>query len=168
MNAGELRSPLADNGQPVGDSRETGPPPAMPRPADTGPEGSLSHSLAQRRIVRFDPGHAVIEYEVLPAICHSGGVAQGGFVAGWIDAAMAHAVMAKYGLGRVPISLELKVSYFAPANPGRVLAEGWIEKAGGRTVFAEGRLTRLDGTVLAKASSTISLIDASRVAAKMV
>ncbi len=140
---------------------------AMRQPPDTGPEGSLPHSLAQRRIVRFEPGHATIEYEVLPAICHSGGVAQGGFVAGWIDAAMAHAVMAKYGTSRVPISLELKVSYFAPANPGRVLAEAWIEKAGGRTIFAEGRLTNLDGKVLAKASSTISLIDAAKVAASM-
>ena len=54
---------------------------AFPQPPDTGPEGSLPHSLAQRRIVRFDPGHAVIEYEVLPAICHSGGVAQGGLPA---------------------------------------------------------------------------------------
>ena len=140
---------------------------AMPQPADTGPEGSLQHSLAQRRIVRFDPGHAVIEYEVLPAMCHSGGVAQGGFVAGWIDAAMAHAVMAQFGTGRVPISLELKISYFAPANPGRVLAEGWIEKAGGRTIFAEGRLTAPDGRVLAKASSTIQLIDAAKVTGKM-
>ena len=140
---------------------------AMRQPPDTSPEGSLPHSLAQRRIVRFEPGHATIEYEVLPAICHSGGVAQGGFVAGWIDAAMAHAVMAKYGTGRVPISLELKVSYFAPANPGRVLAEAWIEKAGGRTIFADGRLTNLDGKVLAKASSTISLIDAAKVAASM-
>jgi uncharacterized protein (TIGR00369 family) len=141
---------------------------AIPQPRDEGPAGSLPDSLAQRRIVRFDPGHAVIEYEVLPAMCHSGGVAQGGFVSGWIDAAMAHAVMAKHGFERVPISLELKVSFFAPANPGRVLAEGWIEKAGGRTLFAEGRLTTLDGKILAKASSTISLIDAAKVAAKMV
>ena len=145
-----------------------GPGEGFRQPPDEGPPGSLPHSLAQRRIVRFEPGHAVIEYEVLPAICHSGGVAQGGFVAGWIDAAMAHAVMAKFGFDRVPISLELKVSYFAPANPGRVLAEAWIEKAGGRTLFAEGRLTTLDGKVLAKASSTISLIDAAKVAAKMV
>lgn len=138
------------------------------RPPDSGAPGSLPDSLAQRRILRFDPGHAVIEYEVLPAMCHSGGVAQGGFVAGWIDAAMAHAVMARHGVDRVPISLELKVSYFAPANPGRVLAEAWIEKAGGRTVFAEGRLTTLDGKVLAKASSTISLIDAAKVRERMV
>lgn len=140
---------------------------AFPAPPDRGPPGSLPDSLAQRRIVCFDPGHAAIEYEVLPAMCHSGGVAQGGFVAGWIDAAMAHAVMARHGFDRVPISLELKVSYFAPANPGPVLAEAWIEKAGGRTVFAEGRLTTLDGKVLAKASSTISLIDAAKVQARM-
>ncbi len=141
---------------------------AIPKPHDEGQPGTLQGSLAQRRIVRFDPGHAVLEYEVLPAMCHSGGVAQGGFVSGWIDAAMAHAVMAKFGFDRVPISLELKVSFFAPANPGRVLAEGWIERAGGRTLFAEGRLTTLDGKILAKASSTISLIDAAKVAAKMV
>jgi uncharacterized protein (TIGR00369 family) len=138
------------------------------QPPDSHAEGTLGHSLAQRRIVRFDPGHAVIEYEVLPAMCHSGGVAQGGFVSGWIDAAMAHALMAKYGFDRVPISLELKVSFFAPANPGRVLAEAWIEKAGGRTIFAEGKLTTLEGKILAKASSTISLIDAAKVRATMV
>jgi acyl-CoA thioesterase len=140
---------------------------AIPQPSDTHPAGTLGHSLGQRRIVRFDPGHAVIEYEVLLAMCHSGGVAQGGFVSGWIDAAMAHAVMAKYGFERVPISLEIKISYFAPANPGRVLAEAWIERAGGRTLFAEGRLTTLDGKVLAKGSSTITLIDAAKVKGSM-
>ena len=29
---------------------------AFPQPPDIGPEGSLPHSLAQRRIVRFEPG----------------------------------------------------------------------------------------------------------------
>lgn len=141
---------------------------AIPQPPDLGQPGTLQASLAQRRILRFDPGHAIIEYEVLPEMCHSGGVAQGGFVSGWIDAAMAHAVMAQHGFDHVPISLELKVSFFAAANPGRVLAEGWIEKPGRRTIFTEGRLTAPDGRILAKASSTISLMDAARVAAKMV
>jgi CheY-like chemotaxis protein len=30
-------------------------------------------------------------------MCHSGGVVQGGFVTGWIDAAMAHAIIAMTG-----------------------------------------------------------------------
>jgi len=57
-----------------------------------------------------------------------------------------------------PMTLEMKVSYFAPARPGRVLAEGWIERRGRITCFAEGRLLDVDEQVLAKASSTLRLI----------
>lgn len=128
--------------------------------------GGLHEALGQVRVLRFDPGNAAIEYLCGPHMCHSGGVAQGGFVAGWIDAAMAHAVIAKYGTEQVPISLELKISYYAPTNPGVVIAEGWIE-SGKRTLFVEGRLSDSSGTVLAKGSSTIRMIDKARVAATM-
>jgi uncharacterized protein (TIGR00369 family) len=134
---------------------------------DPGFGGGLQETLGQVRIIRFDPGHAAIEYRCRPEMCHSGGVAQGGFVAGWIDAAMAHAIIAKYGSERVPISLELKISYFAATNPGLVIAEGWIEGGGGRTLFAEGKLTDANGKLLAKGTSTITLIDAAKVAARM-
>ena len=90
-------------------------------------------------------------------MCHSGGVAQGGFVCAWIDAAMAHASLS-LAPEMTPMSLELKVSYFAPARPGRVIAEGWIERPGRTNCFAEGRLVDSQGRVLAKASSTIRLI----------
>ena len=123
---------------------------------------SLYDALGQVRVVSIKSGRAVIEYQCGLHMCHSGGVAQGGFVAGWIDAAMAHAVIGRFGAGHVPMSLELKISYFAPTNPGLVIAEGWIE-SGKRTLFAEGRLTDSDGKVLAKGSSTIKLIDVARV-----
>ena len=97
--------------------------------------------------------------------CHSGGVVQGGFVTMWIDAAMAHACIAKNGPGFVPMTLEIKVSYFGSARPGRVIAEAWVEKHGKRTSFYEGHLKAPDGTVLAKASSTILLMDIARVQA---
>lgn len=127
----------------------------------------LQATLGQVRVAHLEPGRATVEFRCAPHMCHSGGVAQGGFVAGWIDNAMAHAVMAKFGMDRVPISLELKVSYFAPANPGIVVAEGWIESGGKSTLFVEGRLSDSNGKVLAKATSTIRLIDAGRVAATM-
>ena len=113
--------------------------------------------MGQVRVVTNEPGRSAIEYEVGPQMCHSGGVAQGGFVCGWIDAAMAHASLS-LSPDMTPMSLELKVSYFAPARPGRVIAEGWIERQGRATCFAEGRLVDLEGKVLAKASSTIRLI----------
>ena len=118
---------------------------------------TLQTSLGQIRIVSSEGGRAVIEYEIGPHMCHSGGVAQGGFVCGWIDAAMAHASLS-VSPEMTPMSLEMKVTYFAPARPGRVMAEGWIERRGRATCFAEGRLLDAAGAVLAKASSTIRLI----------
>ena len=130
--------------------------------------GTSAHPLYDAmgliRIVSLDPaGRATLEYEARPEMCHSGGVVQGGFVTGWIDAAMAHAAIAANGMGVTPMTLELKVSFFAPARPGRVIAEGWVERAGRRTCFYEGRLSDANGTVLAKATSTIMLADRARV-----
>ena len=126
----------------------------------------LYETMGLTRVISLDPaGRAQIEYAASMAQCHSGGVVQGGFVTGWIDAAMAHAVIAKVGHGMVPMTLELKVSFFAPARPGPVIAEAWIVKAGRKTVFAEGTLSDATGTVLAKASSTLMLADRSKVEA---
>lgn len=125
---------------------------------------SLQTALGQVRVVSVGEGRAVIEYACAAHMCHSGGVAQGGFVCGWIDAAMAHASMSQ-APEMTPMSLELKVSFFAPARPGLVIAEGWIERAGRSTCFAEGRLVNAAGDVLAKASSTIRLIPRAAVEA---
>jgi uncharacterized protein (TIGR00369 family) len=133
------------------------------------PPEDLARSLGQQRVVSNADGRAVIEYLASPAMCHSGGVVQGGFVCGWIDAAMAHAVISmgipEGGQHMTPMSLELKVSFFAPARPGLVIAEGWIERAGKSTAFLEGRLLNGAGEVLARASSTARLIPRSQVEA---
>ena len=105
-----------------------------------------------------ESGRAVIEFTCAPEMCHSGGVAQGGYVTGWIDAAMAHACIARYTTDFWIATLEVKVSFFRPATPGLVVAEGWIERAGKQTVFAEGQLLDGDANVLAKATSTIRLV----------
>jgi uncharacterized protein (TIGR00369 family) len=105
-----------------------------------------------------EAGRAVLEFTCTNDMCHSGGVAQGGFVTGWIDAAMAHACVAKFTTDFWIATLELKVSFFRPATPGPVVATGWIERAGKQTVFTEGELVDGDGNVLAKATSTVSLV----------
>lgn len=126
---------------------------------------NLIQTLGQRRLLSMEGGRAVIEYEAGMHMCHSGGVVQGGFVTGWIDAAMAHAAISQFGPGVAPMSLEMKVSFFAPARPGLVVAEGWIEKAGKSTCFAEGVLRDGDGAVLAKASTTLRLVPLAKVEA---
>lgn len=127
---------------------------------------ALYDAMGLLRIVELGPeGTARLEYEARPAMCHSGGVVQGGFVTGWIDAAMAHAAIARHGEGVTPMTLEIKVSFFAPVRPGLVIAEGWAERDGKRTGFYEGHLTDADGKVLAKASATMLLADRARVEA---
>lgn len=117
-------------------------------------------TLGDGQVIEFDGdgGRAVLSYTCKPEMCHSGGVAQGGFVTGWIDSAMAHACIARYGESFWVATLEVKVSFFRPAGPGPVIGEGWIERAGKQTVFTEGRLLNADGDVLAKASSTVRLV----------
>ncbi len=133
---------------------------AAPTPANS----DLNQSLGFVRIVEMHPdGHATIEYQAGTHMCHSGGVVQGGFVTGWIDAAMAHAAIAMSGPDVVPMSLELKVSFFAPARPGLVTAKAWVERRGRSTCFFEGQLLDSGGKVLAKASSTLMLADRTRV-----
>ncbi len=128
--------------------------------------GELSQTLGLERIHLMDPaGRARIEYRAGHHMCHSGGVVQGGFVSGWIDAAMAHAAIAMAGPDIVPMSLELKVSFFAPVRPGPVFAEGWVERRGRSTCFFEGSLSDETGKVLAKASSTLLLALRERVEA---
>lgn len=130
----------------------------------TTPAADLHAALGQQRVVSLEPGRAVIEYLVGPHMCHSGGVAQGGFVCGWIDAAMAHATMAQDG-EMTPMSLELKVSFFAPVRPGLVIAQGWVERRGRSTAFLEGQLLNSAGEVLAKGSSTARLMPRAQVEA---
>lgn len=132
---------------------------------DTPAPQHLGETLGQQRVISMEAGRAVIEYRAGMHMCHSGGVVQGGFVTGWIDAAMAHAAMSLTGGAFAPMSLEVKVSFFAPVRPGVVIAEGWIERAGKSTSFAEGLLKDEKGNVLAKASSTMRLVPLAKVEA---
>ncbi|GGD85005.1 phenylacetic acid degradation protein [Tsuneonella deserti] len=137
--------------------------------APTSSAHDLLQTLGFRRIASIGGGRAAIEFDAGMHMCHSGGVVQGGFVSGWIDSAMAHAVIdlhAQRGNRDVtPVSLELKISFFAPARPGPVTAEAWVELDGRSTCFAEGRLLDAQGMVLAKGSSTIRLLSRSRIEA---
>ena len=120
----------------------------------------LLETLGSGRLISADgdAGRAVLEFTCVDAMCHSGGVAQGGFVTGWVDAAMAHACVARYTTSFWVATLDIRMSFFRPTSPGLVVATGWIERAGKQIVFTEGELADSDGNVLAKASSTIRLV----------
>lgn len=122
--------------------------------------GGLDAALGIVRTLYMDgdKGRAALECKAEMRMCHSGGVVQGGFVTGWIDAAMARAVMCATDFAVLPMSLEIKISFFRPAAPGLHVAEAWIERRGRSTAFVEGELRDASGEVLAKGTSTIRLL----------
>lgn len=95
--------------------------------------------------------------------CHSiefsprGGIVQGGFVTGWLDTAMAHACVARSKFTLAVPSLEIKVSFLAPAHPGTYIATGWIQRWGRNVAFLEAELHDTTGKLIATASSTALL-----------
>ena len=125
---------------------------------------ALMQSLGDGRVVEFiaSENRAVMEFTGKPEMCHSGNVVQGGYVTAWIDSAMARAAMLATEGALAPATLEIKVSFFRAANPGPVRAEGWVERLGRSIGFLEGRLTTLDGDVLATATSTVKLVPTNR------
>jgi uncharacterized protein (TIGR00369 family) len=99
-----------------------------------------------------------LEYRIDASFCHSGDVVQGGFVAGMLDAAMAHATFAHLGKYVIVASLEIKVSYLDIARPGTLTGRGRAVKIGKSVGFLEAELLDADGTLLATATSTARII----------
>jgi uncharacterized protein (TIGR00369 family) len=112
------------------------------------------------RVHGWDEEDNVIEmrYQVDDSFCHSGGIVQGGFVAGMLDAAMAHVVFASLREFVVVATLEMKVSYFDIARAGELSAFGRITKLGKSIGFLEAELKNADGHLLAAATSTAKII----------
>ena len=111
-------------------------------------------------LVSFDEetGIAEMHFSADSSLCHSGDIVQGGFLAGMLDAAMAHAVFASLKSQVIVATLEIKVSYLEIARAGPIVARGWIRRKGKTISFLEAELYADDGTLLSKASSTARII----------
>lgn len=108
------------------------------------------------KIESYNSQSGVIEFhfDANESHTHSDDIIQGGFVAGMLDAAMAHVVFCKLDRVVTLATLEMKVSYLDIARPGKLIARGWVLRMGKTIGFLEADLTAADGTVLAKATST--------------
>ncbi len=112
-------------------------------------------------IDKFDPESGVIDFrfEANDKMTHSGGIVQGGFVAGMLDAAMAHVVFCVLDKLVILATLEMKVSYLDIVRPGTLRATGQVLRMGKTVAFLEAELHSSDGRLLAKGSSTVRIID---------
>ena len=106
-----------------------------------------------------DVGVSEIIYTAKKNMCHSKNIVQGGFITGWLDAAMALACMCKVGQNVLVLSLEIKTTFLKRVNPGDVIAYGKTIRVGNSIAFLEGELRDKKNNLLAKANQTVKLIN---------
>jgi len=120
----------------------------------------LLQALGFAQLVRFDTDdmRACVKFEPRSEFTHSGGTTvQGGFIAAWLDNAMAFALAAGRPEARVA-TLELKTSFLGRVALQPVFAEAWIRRVGRSVAFMEAELRDSSGTVLATATSTCRIV----------
>ena len=121
-------------------------------------EGNLlMQAMGDGQVIEYDAenGRASIEYTARPEFCHSGGIVQGGYVTGWIDSAMARAAIALKNEEMNMATLEIKISFLRAATQNnKYRAEGWVVRSGKSVMFMEGRLTDLEGKLIATGTAT--------------
>ena len=115
-------------------------------------------------LLEFDEAERIMtmEYDAVPEFCHSEAqIVQGGFITGMLDSTMAHLVIALVKFQSNPVSLDINVSFVAPAHPGLMTAKSKIIRMGKSIVFAYATMKQND-EMIASATSTIKLLPTSK------
>ncbi len=99
-----------------------------------------------------------IGFEPKPEFLNPAGFIQGGFVAAMLDDTMGPAVFTHTRGALYTATIDMSVSFLAPARLGPLIGEGQVIQLGKTVGFVEARLTDADGTWLARASASVRLV----------
>ncbi len=90
--------------------------------------------------------------------CNPAGNIQGGFLAAMLDDTLGPAVLVKTGGTHYTATIDLNVSFLAPARPGPLTGEGRVVQLGKTIAFLEGQLLAPDGTIVARATASARVV----------
>ena len=99
-----------------------------------------------------------IGFEGRPEFRNPAGYIQGGLLAAMLDDTMGPAVFAHTDGGLYTATIDMNVSYLAPAKVGLIVGEGQVIQLGRTVGFVEARLLDPDGVLLARATGTVRLV----------
>jgi len=121
--------------------------------------GYPQSTLGINEVLHIDTqkGIASARYIADESMCHSGGIIQGGFVTGWLDAIMALACMAKCGTDVLVLTLEIKVNFLNSAKIGKLISTAKVIKNTKSIAFVEGKLENIEGQLIATGTCTAKL-----------
>lgn len=110
-------------------------------------------------------GWVRIAFEGKQEFLNPAGFIQGGIQTAMLDDSMGPAVWVKSGGTLYTATIDMSVSFLAPARPGPLFGEGTVIQIGKTVAFIESRLLDANGTLLARAASSARVVPASRLKA---
>jgi uncharacterized protein (TIGR00369 family) len=139
---------------------------ALPRPAtalDGLPPPPVARLLGWHILgARPEAGWIRIGFQGREDFLNPAGFIQGGILAAMLDDTMGPAVFAMTEGALYTATIDMNVSYLAPARLGLILGEGQVVQLGKTVAFLEASLTDEAGAVIARATSTARLVPTAR------
>jgi uncharacterized protein (TIGR00369 family) len=111
---------------------------------------------------RPEDGWLKLGFEGKPEFLNPAGFVQGGILSAMLDDTMGPAVLVMTEGRSYTTTVSLTVNFLNPAKPGPIVGEAQVTQLGKSIAFVEGKLTAVDGTVLAAATAVERLIDAAK------
>jgi uncharacterized protein (TIGR00369 family) len=93
-----------------------------------------------------------------------GPIVHGGAIAALADMAVASAGATLTGEGQSLATVDLRVDFLQPAQPGTMLAYGRVSRRTRRLCFASASIQQADGTVVAEARGLLAYVGPDRAA----
>ena len=111
---------------------------------------------------RPDRGWLQVGFDGRPEFCNPAGFIQGGILSAMLDDTMGPAALMTSNGKFYTTTISLTVNFLAPAKPGPLIVEAQVIQLGKSVAFMEGKLMTDAGAVLATASTTARLIEATK------
>jgi uncharacterized protein (TIGR00369 family) len=117
-------------------------------------------TLLEWQLEEVDPdaGTIRVKFTARPEFTNPMGNIQGGILASMLDDTMGPALLATLPPGQFAPTLEMKVSYFAPAKVGPLWGRGRVVRGGRSIAFVEADLIDSREVTIARASATVRII----------
>ena len=111
------------------------------------------------RLTKLGRGRSEIRMEVGRGLTQQSGFAHGGVSASLIDSAVGLALCTMIDLGSAITTINLQVSFLAPAKPGSVTARGRIVHKGKRTGVGDCQVSDEGGKLVSKGTATYLILE---------
>ena len=109
-------------------------------------------------LLSIEPGRVRLRFDAREEFCNGMGNVQGGFLAAMLDDAMGPALFTLLDEGQFAPTLEMKVSFLRPAQPGPIVGEGRVVQRTRTVAFLDGTLMSEDGAIIATATATARIM----------